>query len=694
MGALSDESLARLRKIADELRELAPQLVEGVWPGLDCWRHIDAAIGELIQEANSLGAFSQAGYAGLRAVLKAEGKRGTEDCSFPASAHLLARECCDKKDWPGACRKIADTIETEAAQLHSEQGDGNGGAGSGRADQDERRNMATLVKLIAQFQSAARFYYDLAFRNGRDLPDLQNESDTFAAMNRLVEVGKVLAVELERAGKDSTELHGLLDTAFMGLGRDRYLPAWESVRVSLARIATACAAVLPPAAKPKQPEENVSERLPRTEADADLLKPVIVKLLQTIPKSWAEFNLDALTAIEDNALFLLMAAGMVERRGWLRSTIANHPTCFEVRFQATGECGFGKAIEHLTAVEYATWGDAWQAWKAGETGHVSPFRIETIKPQEWRLTADGVIARSELDGSNRTVGFDNVLDFIFKRGFFGPGYWGRLAPQRVDPEIIEEQTRLTGQDWASLTRPPLSGSGAVVELRKIDKPAKPQAVNLVNWQDGADAFAAAFAAMFGPAFEAMSKGQVSSGVPPTPTAPPPTTAPKHRESLLTATKWGDLGIGIDEEGRYLAYSPCPIYGSVFPVENAVVLDLRGDRWKELLDMLARSGNGNTADKQELMQRLGYLKGGRVATEDLSELKNDKGGMNELKTAQARLTQAMADLGRELRQQIKGPEGKGAPRVLSVAMEGKVQAAFVVRHLLRGPDGKLRFGQVG
>ena len=103
--------------------------------------------------------------------------------------------------------------------------------------------MATLADLIPQFQSAARFYFDLAFRNGRDLPDLQNEADTFAAMNRLVELGKALAAELEKAGNDSTGLYSLLDAAFMRLEKGRYLAAWEPVRVSLARMATACAAL-------------------------------------------------------------------------------------------------------------------------------------------------------------------------------------------------------------------------------------------------------------------------------------------------------------------------------------------------------------------------------------------------------------------------------------------------------------------
>ena len=115
--------------------------------------------------------------------------------------------------------------------------------------------MGNLPELIAQFQSAARFYFDRAFRNGRDLPDLQNEADTFAAMNRLVEVGKALAAELEKAGENSTELYRLLDAAFMRLEKGRYLAAWEPVRVSLARMATVVA-LTPPAAKQEQSEGN------------------------------------------------------------------------------------------------------------------------------------------------------------------------------------------------------------------------------------------------------------------------------------------------------------------------------------------------------------------------------------------------------------------------------------------------------
>jgi len=264
-------------------------------------------------------------------------------------------------------------------------------------------------------------------------------------------------------------------------------------------------------------EENVSEQLPKTDAEADLLKPAIAELLRTIPETWAEVDLAALTANQDTALFLLTAAGMVERRGWLRSTIANHPTCFEVRFQATGEGGFAKALEHATAIEYAAWGDAWRAWKAGETGHVSPFHTEAMKPQEWRLTNEGVIARGDLDGTNPNPMPKDVFDFVLKRGFFGPGYWLRVGwsnqPKFEDNKrLIAQQSEAYGKDWTELPRPPVSGDGLLVTIRKIEQPAGPHTVNVANWTEGGDAFATAFGKMLGPYLEAMSNAaQANAG---------------------------------------------------------------------------------------------------------------------------------------------------------------------------------------
>jgi hypothetical protein len=76
---------------------------------------------------------------------------------------------------------------------------------------------------------------------------------------------------------------------------------------------------------------------------------------------------------------------------------------------------------------------------------------------------------------------------------------------------------------------------------------------------------------------------------------------------------------------------------------------------------------------------------------VDELKNDPGKMQVVQTAFKRLTGAIANLGRKIRQQVKGPTGEGPP-VMSTAEPKVVQAAFVTRYLIRGSDGKLRFGE--
>jgi hypothetical protein len=192
--------------------------------------------------------------------------------------------------------------------------------------------------------------------------------------------------------------------------------------------------------------ENVSGKLPETDYEAELLKPAIAELLRTIPAMWAGFDFDKLTAVQSNALFLLTAAGMVERRGWIRSTIANHPTCFELRFQATGEAGFVRAMEAASAIEYEVWGDAWRKWSDGETRGRCPFHAEGISPQEWRLTDQGTLALGELNGTNADANPATVFDFVLKRGFFGPGFW--LRKQLNDRTLTDDERRTIARHLA------------------------------------------------------------------------------------------------------------------------------------------------------------------------------------------------------------------------------------------------------
>lgn len=245
---------------------------------------------------------------------------------------------------------------------------------------------------------------------------------------------------------------------------------------------------------------------PTTDLEAAALTPAIAHLLQSIPVTWAEFDCDKLTALQSRALFLLTAAGMVERRGWIRTTIANHPVCFELRFQATGEGGLVQALEHATAVEYEAWRIAWLKWRMGETKDRSPFLVQAMNPQEWRLTSQGELARDDVQGPDPSA----VFDFALKRGFFGAGYWmrrGALAgrPPTADEQLTLENLLAAGHDLAQLPRPPVGGSGQLLEIRQVEQSSEPQAVQLTNWDEGASAFADAFDNVLGPMLERMNK---------------------------------------------------------------------------------------------------------------------------------------------------------------------------------------------
>jgi hypothetical protein len=163
--------------------------------------------------------------------------------------------------------------------------------------------------------------------------------------------------------------------------------------------------------------------------------------------------------------------------------------------------------------------------------------------------------------------------------------------------------------------------------------------------------------------------------------------PTHR---LTVERWSDFAIGIDEDGSYLGISPCPEYGQVFPRQTAEKLHLPGKRWEHLLDLLARSKYGNEAEKLVVMERFGYLKAGEFSDEDLEEIRTGSGEVHKLKTACKTLTDAIGDLARDLREQVR-VASPGEVKALSVANPRYVRAGFTVRYLKRDDKGKLRFG---
>jgi hypothetical protein len=174
---------------------------------------------------------------------------------------------------------------------------------------------------------------------------------------------------------------------------------------------------------------------------------------------------------------------------------------------------------------------------------------------------------------------------------------------------------------------------------------------------------------------------------------PPLVVPSG-QGRLTVARWSDLGIGIhsgDGDPRYFGICPRPDNHEVFPIESAKELHLPG-QWKVLLDLLAKSENGNSAKKGDVLSGLGKLNrevAARIADSDvvdadrLTEMKNE---------AFRKLGGIVTNLARRLRDQVNVPQGKTGPAVLSVDSVDYVESLFVVRHLVRGSDEKLHFGE--
>jgi hypothetical protein len=172
------------------------------------------------------------------------------------------------------------------------------------------------------------------------------------------------------------------------------------------------------------------------------------------------------------------------------------------------------------------------------------------------------------------------------------------------------------------------------------------------------------------------------------------SAPGHSSHPLIVVKsWGDLAIGIDVDSSFLAVSSVLESGSVFPKERAIPLPLKGERWKTLLYLLARSDDGNTAKTKDLFHEFGYLTTS-ISRRDLEEIRNDVGALNQIKTVDGRLTSAIGDLSRQLRRFVSATNDEKRKSIpLSKAGKDTVKSGFMCRYLLKDSDGKLRFGEV-
>jgi hypothetical protein len=197
----------------------------------------------------------------------------------------------------------------------------------------------------------------------------------------------------------------------------------------------------------------------------DTVESLVARFLRVVPETWTDHDPTKSSELHERALDLLTTAGMIERRVTLRLRMIGHPALVEATITMTGEAGLAQAMEFVLKDLWNDWREAFEQRGDGPVSH-----CERIGNEQWRLTAEGVAARNDLDAGNAAT----VFDFVLRRGFF------------------DGQPRLL-PDGRISQRLPVPGRGVLERMRRVSGDASPANMAIANWEAGGQAFAAAFA---------------------------------------------------------------------------------------------------------------------------------------------------------------------------------------------------------
>lgn len=176
----------------------------------------------------------------------------------------------------------------------------------------------------------------------------------------------------------------------------------------------------------------------------DGVDEAIACLLRTAPETWADLDQDGLTAVEQEALGLLTAAGMVERRFSIRLSLIGHPAQITVTATATGDHGLAEAMEPVLRKAWDAWQEFWSARREAPEEQRPKVFCEKAGSEMWRLTRNGVLARQDLDSGNSKC----VLDFVYRRP---PVFTGMIVSGYGRAERLEATEEAKGPEQVTVT---------------------------------------------------------------------------------------------------------------------------------------------------------------------------------------------------------------------------------------------------
>lgn len=202
----------------------------------------------------------------------------------------------------------------------------------------------------------------------------------------------------------------------------------------------------------------------------DTLENEIGEILRKVPRTWTEFDITALSELQEKALYLLTSAGMIERRITLRFRIFGHPVAVEATITVTGEGGFAEAMEYVLSDMWNDWREVFESRHKSDAKDAPGSHCERIGKEQWRLTAAGIDAKNDLETGRQST----VINFVMKKGIF------------------DGQPRFLPNGKVS-QRLPVVGVGKLERMSRVSANTSPAEVNIANWEAGGKFFAAAFA---------------------------------------------------------------------------------------------------------------------------------------------------------------------------------------------------------
>jgi hypothetical protein len=154
-------------------------------------------------------------------------------------------------------------------------------------------------------------------------------------------------------------------------------------------------------------------RLPASKAvnQGGALDGAAIDLLGRLPLRWRAIDVDAMASAEQEALKLLTAGGLVERRLSFRLSLIGHPVRVEATVTATGEYGLVEAMEPVAKAAWQAWAGEYLRGKTGVPQDQPTFHSERTGPEQIRLTQHGQQAQADVEGGQARM----VLDFLHKR---------------------------------------------------------------------------------------------------------------------------------------------------------------------------------------------------------------------------------------------------------------------------------------